>query len=49
MKLGILFLVGVAMNEAVSQNVRINELMYAPAGGEPEWKSGRHLQAPVSM
>jgi Lamin Tail Domain len=37
MKLEIVSLIVLAANAAMSQSLRINELMYAPAGGEPEW------------
>ncbi len=33
----IAFMVGVLTNMAISQGVVINELMYGPSGGEPEW------------
>jgi hypothetical protein len=36
-KLEIVSLLILATNAAMSQSLRINELMYAPAGGGPEW------------
>ncbi len=37
MKWKVAFLVVMLTNLAISQDLKINELMYAPSGGEPEW------------
>ena len=35
-------------SKSSSAQIRINELMYGPSGGEPEWEQGRQLQTPIT-